>query len=95
MTEVFAEVRLCRTKASSLHSDIPSCLMLISPGQLTCKSTIAQQSYLSPISIEVAKVVLDKCTLSPPNCPDSDEPYYSVMFNYEFVEDFQDEQQDE
>lgn len=44
---------------------------------------------------EVAKVVLDKCTLSPPNCPDSDEPYYSVMFNYEFVEDFQDEQQDE
>ena len=41
----------------------------------------------------VAKVILDKCTLSPPNCPDPEEPYYSVMFNYEFVEDFQNEQQ--
>ena len=34
---------------------------------------------------EVAKVILDKCTLSPPNCPDPDEPYYSILFNYEFV----------
>ena len=38
-------------------------------------------------------MILDKCTLSPPNCPDPEEPYYSVMFNYEFVEDFQNEQQ--
>ena len=42
---------------------------------------------------DVAKVILDKCTLSPLNCPDPEEPYYSVMFNYEFVEDFQNEQQ--
>ena len=45
------------------------------------------------IPTEVAKVILDKCTLSPPNCPDPEEPYYSVMFNYEFAEDFQNEQQ--
>lgn len=40
---------------------------------------------------EVAKIILGKCTLSPPNHPDPEEPYYSVMFNYEFVEDFQNE----
>ena len=52
-------------------------------------------SFISLFLTEIAKVVLDKCTLSPPNCPDSEEPYYSVMFNYEFVEDFQDEHQEE
>ena len=39
-------------------------------------------------------MILDKCTLSPTNCPDPEEPYYSVMFNYEFVEDFQNEPPD-
>ena len=35
--EVFKLIRLHRTKANSFHSDISSCLLPISPGQLTCK----------------------------------------------------------
>ena len=42
----------------------------------------------------VAKDILDKCTVSPPNCPDPGDIQYSVLFNYEFVEDFQDENHD-
>lgn len=32
--------------------------------------------------------------MSPPNCPDPGDITYSVLFNYEFVEDFQDESHD-
>ena len=42
----------------------------------------------------VAKDILDKCTVSPPNRPDPGDIQYSVLFNYEFVEDFQDENHD-
>ena len=43
---------------------------------------------------DVSKCILDKCTVSPPNCPDPGEIQYSVLFNYEFVEDFRDEHYD-
>ena len=55
---------------------------------------VRQRTLLSfCFPVDVGKVILDKCTLSPPNFPDPEEPHYSVMFNYEFVEDFQNEQQ--
>ena len=49
---------------------------------------------LSNVHQGVAKCVLDKCTVSSPNCPDPGAIDYSVLFNYEFVEDFQDESHD-
>ena len=62
---------ISRTKASSLHSDISSCLLPTSPGQLTCKAllilnfnyannTISGMNYNSTHSL---LIVITKCTV--------------------------------
>lgn len=64
------------------------------PGEnYSCNSMTCCLKYLY-VHQGVAKGIMDKCTVSPPNCPDPGGINYSVLFNYEFVEDFRDENHD-
>ena len=40
--------------------------------------------------IDVAEEILNKCTVHNPDCRNPDDLEYSVVFNYEFIEDTRD-----
>ena len=42
---------------------------------------------------DVAEEILNKCTVSDPRYQNADDPGYSVVFNYEFVEDTRDDKE--
>ena len=39
---------------------------------------------------DVAEIVLNKCTVSDPEVKNPDDDRYSVIYNYEFIEDQKD-----
>ena len=41
--------------------------------------------------IDVAEEILHKCTVSDPSYENADDNSYSVVFNYEFIEDTRDD----
>ena len=42
------------------------------------------------VILDVAKLVLDRCTVEDPDVTERDDQQYRVKYNYEFIEDFQD-----
>ncbi len=40
---------------------------------------------------DVAEEILNKCTVNDPEYTNPDDPDYSVVFNYEFIEDTRDD----
>ena len=42
---------------------------------------------------DVAEEILNKCTVSDPRYKNPDDEFYSVVFNYEFVEDARDDEE--
>ena len=44
---------------------------------------------------DVAEEILNKCTVNDPQYPNPDDSCYSVVFNYEFIEDIRDGKQNQ
>ena len=44
---------------------------------------------------DVAEEILNKCTVNDPQYQNPDDSAYSVVFNYEFIEDIRDDKQNQ